>query len=112
MDPVSKYSIGLRFGFITGLLYAVLLFFRYHFFASSPISFGLFAIVSYFIILMMYLFTGITRKRQLDGYGELKEIFQSIFIAILIAELAYVLFNLIYIKFVEPAFWENFKATT
>ena len=112
MTTVSKYSNGLRFGLITGLLYIVLLFLRYNFFAGSPVSFGLFAVVSYLVILMMYLFTGIFRKKELGGYGDLKEIFQSIFIAILITEVVYIIFNLIYIKFVDPAFWENFKATT
>jgi hypothetical protein len=109
---ISKYSIGLRFGLLTGLVYAVLLFFRYRFFASSPVSFGLFAIVSYLLILGMYLLTGIARKKELGGFGAMKEIFQSIFIAILIAEAAYVVFNFIYLKFVDPVFWENFKATS
>ncbi|HCL84131.1 MAG TPA: hypothetical protein DIC22_09160, partial [Chitinophagaceae bacterium] len=112
MNTTSKYTIGIRFGILTGLLYVVFLFLRYSFFASNPLSFGLFAIVSYVLILLVYLFTGIARKKELGGYGDFKEIFQSIFIAILIAEAVYVMFNLIYIKFVDPAFWENFKATT
>jgi hypothetical protein len=112
MNPISKYTVGLRFGLLTGLLYVVLLFLRYRLFASTPVSFGLFAFVSYIIILLMYLFTGIARKKQLGGFGEFKEIFQSIFIAILIAEMVYIIFNIIYTKFVDPSFWENFKVTT
>jgi hypothetical protein len=112
MNPASKYTIGIRFGILTGLIYVVFLFLRYSYFASNPLSFGLFAIVSYVLILLVYLFTGIARKKELGGYGDFKEIFQSIFIAILIAEAVYVMFNLIYIKYVDPAFWENFKATT
>jgi hypothetical protein len=112
MNPTSKYTIGIRFGLLTGLIYIVLLFVRYHFTSSNPIFIGLFAILTYFVILVLFLFTGIARKKELGGYGEMKEIFQSIFIAILIAELFYVLFNLIYFKFVDPAFWENFKAAS
>jgi hypothetical protein len=112
MKPTSKYTIGLRFGLLTGLLYVVLLFFRYNFFASNPLSFGLCAITSYLIILMMYLFTGIARKKELGGYADFKEIFTSIFIAILIAEVVYIVFNLVYLKFVDPSFWENFRANT
>jgi hypothetical protein len=108
----SKYAIPLRFGLITGLLYAVLLFFRYRFFASNPIQFGLSALVTYTLILLMYLLTGIARKKELGGYGEPREIFQSIFIVILITELAYIIFNLVYLRFVDPAFWENLKTTS
>src|SRR5450432_4357352 len=112
MKPTSKYTIGLRFGLLTGLLYVVLLFFRYNFFASNPLSFGLCAITSYLIILMMYLFTGIARKKELGGYADFREIFTSIFIAILITELVYIGFNLVYFKFVDPSFWQNFKTNT
>jgi hypothetical protein len=112
MSPSSKYTIGIRFGWLTGLVYIVLLFIRYRFSASNPLFIGIFAIISYLIILTFYLFTGIARKKEMGGFGEIREIFQSIFIAILITELFYVLFNLIYFKFVDPAFWENFKAAS
>jgi Protein of unknown function (DUF4199) len=105
----SKYSIPLRFGLITGAIYIVLLFVRYKYFASDPVQFGLSALITYVIILMMYVFTGIARKKELGGYGESREIFQSIFIVILITELFYVFFNLIYLKYIDPAFWENLK---
>jgi FlaA1/EpsC-like NDP-sugar epimerase len=112
MTPVSKYTIGLRYGFIAGLLYVILLFCRYKFFASNPLSFVICAVVSYLIILMMYLFTGIARKKELGGYADFKEIFTSIFIAILITEGVYIVFNLVYFKFVDPSFWKNFEITT
>jgi Protein of unknown function (DUF4199) len=110
LPQTSKFAIALRFGMITGLMYAVLLFLRYRFFASNPVQFGLSALVTYIVILSMYLFTGIARKKELGGYGESREIFQSIFIVILITELVYILFNLVYLKFIDPAFWENLKA--
>ncbi len=112
MNPGSKYNMGIRFGLLTGVIYVLLLFVRYHFAASNPILIGLFAIITYLIILVLFLLTGIARKKELGGSGEMKEIFQSIFITILITELFYILFNLIYFKFVDPAFWENFKATS
>jgi Protein of unknown function (DUF4199) len=111
-SQTSRYAIGLRFGLITGFIYIVLLFLRYHYISSNPVQFGLSALVSYIIILMMYLFAGIARKKELGGYGELKDIFQSIFIVILITELFYIIFNLIYLKYIDPAFWENLKKTS
>jgi len=112
MTTVSKYRIGLRYGFITGLLYFILLFCRYKFFSSNPRYFVSFAVVSYLIILMMYLFTAIARKNELGGYADLKEIFTAVFIVILITELVYIVFNLVYFKIVDPSFWENFQAST
>jgi hypothetical protein len=61
---------------------------------------------------MMCLFTAIARKKELGGYADLKEIFTSVFIVILITELSYIIFNLVYFKIVDPAFWENFRAST
>jgi hypothetical protein len=84
MAPASKYRIGLRYGFITGLLYIILLFGRFKFFSSNPRYFVLSAVVSYLIILMMYLFTAIARRNELGGYANMKEIFTSVFIVILI----------------------------
>jgi Protein of unknown function (DUF4199) len=112
MQAVSRYAVGLRFGLITGLLYVLLLFLRYKFFSFTPPSFFYISLITYFIILMMFLITGIARKRELGGYAELQEIFQSIFITILITELSYVLFNFIYMKYVNPGFLENFKETS
>jgi hypothetical protein len=112
LPKTFKYAIPLRFGLITGLLYVVLLYLRYRFFASNPIQFGLSALVTYVLILLMYLLTGIARKKELGGYGEPREIFQSIFIVILITELVYIIFNLVYLRFVDPAFWEKLKTTS
>ena len=37
----------------------------------------------------------------------MKEIFQSIFIEILLAEFAFIIFNLVYPKLIDPLFWDN-----
>jgi signal transduction histidine kinase len=112
MKSKSKYSIGIKYGIITGLVYAVLLFVRYNFFAGSPVVFGLFAIISYILILVLYIFAGIARRKEQGGYANFKEIFQTIFITILVTELVYVLFNFIYLKFVDPSFFDRFQQTT
>ena len=109
MHPSSNYSVGSRFGLITGFLYVGLLFLRYKFFAFTPRSFYFIALVSYLFILLMYLITGIARKKELGGTAEIKEVFKSIFIAILITELMYLLFNFIYLKWVDPGFSGNFQ---
>ena len=75
MQPTSKYSMGLRFGFITGLVYAILLFLRYNFFATSPLSFGIFALVSYLMVLVLYLFAGVSRKKKNSTVTQILKIF-------------------------------------
>jgi Protein of unknown function (DUF4199) len=109
MQPISKYRIGIRFGLITGLLYMVLLFIRNRFFAQNPDHYVYATFVIYFLVLVCLLFAGISRKAELNGYATMQEIFQSIFITILITELCYVLFNLVYLKFVNPGFPDTFK---
>ena len=111
-NPHSKTNVGVRFGLLTGLIYVLLLFLRYYLSSSNPIFIGVLAVISYLIILMLFLFTGMARRKELGGYGEIREIFQSIFIAILITELCYVIFNLIYFKYIDPAFWEKFRAAS
>jgi hypothetical protein len=112
MRPTSKYSTGIRYGLITGVVYAILLFLRYNFFTGSPLSFGLFIMVSYLIVLVLYLFAGIARKKELVGYADFKDIFRTIFITILITEAVYIIFNAIYLKYVDPSFFDNFKSVT
>lgn len=109
MKSKVNYAVGLRFGIIAFLLYCVLLFLRYHFFAASLLSLLVFTFVSYLIILIVFFLTGYYRKKEQGGFAEFREIFQSIFIAILLAELGYLIFNLIYLKYVDPEFFNKFK---
>ena len=61
------------------------------------------------LILLVFLFAGITRRKELGGYAHVREIFQSIFLAILIAELLYIVFVFIYLKFIDPYFLNHFR---
>jgi len=108
----SKYKVGIQYGIITGIVYIVLLFIRYRFTDLNTNYIGILAIISYLVILVMFLVTGIMRRKQLGGFAEMKVIFQSIFIAILITELCYVVFNWIYLKYVDPGFWEKLRTAS
>lgn len=108
----GKYSLGVAFGLITGLIYIVLLLIRYNFFAYSPVAYNSFALGAYIIILFLFFITGYKRKKQLGQYAETKEIFLTIFIAILITEGIYVLFNYIYLAYIDPDFLLKYLQTT
>jgi hypothetical protein len=109
MASTSKYNVGIRFGLLAGLVYVLLLFIRYKFFGSTPPPFFRVAMVSYLVILMIYLLAGIARKKELGRYAEVREIFQCIFIVILIAEFSYVVFNFVYLKYVDSDFLRRFQ---
>ena len=102
---------GLLFGLIIGLIYCISLFLRYNMVSSGVIMVGLITFLFYLVIIGMLVFCGLKRRKELGGYIELKDAFQTIFIAILIAELIYTAFNIIYLKFIDPGYFEKFQAT-
>ena len=112
MQTKSKYSIGLQFGIAGGVIYCILLLIRFKYFATDPLSYGGFAVSSYLFFLILFYFTGVARRKQLDGSADFKEIFQAILLAIIVTELAYAIFNFIYLMYVEPGFFDRFSATS
>ncbi len=99
---------GLMFGLIIGFIYCISLFLRYNV-ASSVIMFGVITFLFYLLVIGGLFFCGIKRRNELGGYIELKDAFQTIFIAILVAEFIYSLFNFIYLKFIDPHFFERWQ---
>ncbi len=108
MNPTSKYTVGVRFGLIAAILYIILLFCRFRFFGTNTQNYFTFSIFTYVAILICFLIAAVMRRKELGGYAHLREIFQSVFISILIAETAYVLFVFIYLRWVDPLFVKNF----
>jgi hypothetical protein len=100
---------GLTFGVIIGLIYCVSLFLRYNMLSSGVIMIGLIALVFYLGVIGMLAFCGIKRRNELGGFIELKDAFQTIFVAILVAELMYTIFNFIYLKFIDPGYFDKMK---
>jgi hypothetical protein len=112
MQTKSKYSIGLQYGFAGAVIYCILLFIRFKYFATDPLSYGGFAVSSYLFFLVLFYFTGVARRKQLGGYADFKEIFQAILLAIVITELSYAIFNFVYLKYIEPGFFDRFSQTS
>lgn len=110
--PYKNYKTGLIFGLIAGVIYIILLSLKFNYFSSTPKSFNGFAIFSYSIILILYFLTGYISKKQAGGYIETREVFLPMFIAILIAEFSYILFNYLYIAVIDPEFMSNYIQAT
>jgi hypothetical protein len=100
---------GLTFGLIIGLVYCLSLFARYNA-SSNPIIFGVITFLFYLGVIGMLFFCVAKRRKELGGYIDLKDAFQTVFIAILIAELIYSVFNLVYLKVIDPNFFDRWQA--
>ena len=87
---------GLMFGLIVGLVYCVSIFLRYNMLSMGPIMVGVIAFVFYLVVIGLLVFCGVKRRKELGGFISLKDAFQTIFVAVLIGELIYLIFNFIY----------------
>ena len=109
MEKNSNISHGLQWGTIIGLFYCIVLFLRYNLGADNLIMLGVLSFVGYCIALVLLFICGSKRKKQLGGFIELKQAFQTMFVAVLIFELIYTLFNFIYLKYIDPDFFTTMK---
>lgn len=110
-ESPKPYALGIKFGLLTGVVYVVLLLIRYLFLASDPRLFSGSIMLSYLIILGCFAVAGIARRKALGGYAEIREIFGTIFIVILIAEVFYLVFNYIYLNYINPEFFQHYTNT-
>lgn len=108
MKSNQNVSVGISFGIMIGLVYAILLFFRWQS-ASNFIQFGILALVSYLIIIGFLFYEASYRKKLNGGYIEMKELMQTLFISVLIFEFFYSLFNFVYLKYVDPGVIDQMK---
>ena len=97
----KNVSIGVTFGVVIGLIYMILLFVRWMS-AESIIRFGLLAAVNYVLVLGLLVYEAIYRRKQEGGFISLKDVFQTLFISVLIFELFYAVYNFVYLKYIDP----------
>lgn len=108
----SKFSVGIKFGIIAGLLYMVLLLIRYMFFSGNPMVFTATMFISYLIIVSLFAQAAFARKKQLGGFADIKTLFGTIFIVILFAEVCYAFFNYFYLNVIDPTFFDRYLEST
>ncbi len=97
----------ITWGLITGLVYVVLILLQNMFFANNVVSFGLVKTLCYLVIIGFFVATALNARKLNGGLISLQEAFGAIFVAILIAEAFYGVFNLIYVKYIDPNFLEK-----
>jgi hypothetical protein len=109
MQKQTNISHGVRWGTIIGFIYCLLLFLRYNQGARNPLLLGGFTFLGFIIVMVLILICGVQRKKQLGGYIELKDAFQTMFAAVICCEIFYTAFNFIYLKFIDPDFFQKVK---
>jgi hypothetical protein len=100
--PFNRFDIPVKFGIATGLIMAVLSTIQYMFFTESYGSMMIFVALTFLAAMVMYYITGAQQRKAMGGFIDMRQAFSSIFIAIIISLAISYVYNLIYIKFIDP----------
>jgi hypothetical protein len=111
-QTVNSSSHGLKWGLIISAVYLVLLFLRYYLGASSFLYFFGLTFVGYTAVLILLFMCGYRHRSENGGWVEMKDVFKSMFIAVLLFEFAYMLFTFVYLKYIDPAFFDKLRTST
>lgn len=109
MQKRAGVKLGLIGGLIIALIYILLLWIKFTFLSYNPFAFYIGNFVSYFMILGAFAVLAMQQRRKQGGYAEIKDLFQPIFIAVIIAELAYFFFSYYYLNHVNPGFFTAYE---
>lgn len=112
MATTSSYSTGIKYGIIGGLMYIILLFLRYTYLGSNPLQLGVSAGLSYLLFIVIMILAVLARRKELGGYADIKDLFQTVFIVILITEICYCVFNFIYLTYIDKEYMNRFIQST
>ncbi len=111
-QPKPPITFPARMGLFLGILYCLLIFAENRIFSSNIILFGATKSLGYLIILGGLLYTAIQLKKRAGGYITFQECLRGLLVTIAIMELFYVLFNFVYVKFLDPQFFAHLKVST
>jgi hypothetical protein len=107
----QSLSIPIKLGIIIGLVYSALIFIQNQFLYKNPLQFSIIKLAFYFVILAGIFYTGFLSKKDFGGYITFQEVLKAMLLAIAIAELFYLIFSTLYIKFIEPDFFIKLKTS-
>lgn len=108
MAHISRYRTGIVSGIIAAICCIALIVCRYKYFGSNPQELGFATAAGFGVLIVIFFITAAVRRKELGGYATLKELFGTLFITILIAELAFAVFNYIYLCYIDPGFLARF----
>lgn len=109
MEKNKNLQTGFTYGLLIGLIYCIISFARWSM-TSNLIMFAVMAFLGYLIILgLMFWEAFQRRKMEPKGIIDLKNLFQTLFVSVLIFELVYGLYNFVHLKFIDPNVIDNMK---
>lgn len=107
----QSLSTPIKMGVILGLMYCILIFCQNQFFYSNPIQFASTKLFCYLIILTGIFFAGYLSKKEMGGYISFPESLRAMLLAILILEIFYLIFSTLYVKYIDPGFFERLRTS-
>lgn len=110
--PVNSGAHGAKWGLLIGAVYAFFVVVRHSVGAKNPIYYSLFMVLGYAVVLVLLFFCGRQLRQKAGGYIEMKEVFKSMFIAVLILEAFFTAAYFIYLKYINPGFFDSFRTST
>ncbi len=112
MQKESNIAHGIKWGIIIGAVYCIMLFIRYSAGDTNPIMLAVWSFIGYAVVLGLLTYSGILLRKKVGGYIDLKEAFKIFFLSVLLFELFYTVFNFIYLKYIDPQFFQTLKSAT
>jgi hypothetical protein len=111
-QTVNSGAHGVRWGLMIGGVYVVLVLLRYIVGSGSFMAYSAFTIVGFFAVMFLLFLSGRKLRSQNGGWIEMREAFKSMFISVLIFEFFFLLTTLIYLKYIDPNFFEKMRVST
>jgi hypothetical protein len=111
-QPLNTAAHGVRWGFLIGVIYAVFVILRHSVGGANPIYYSMLMFVSFFVVLILLFLCGSKLRKQHGGYIEMKEVFKAMFIAVLIFELFFTITYFVYLRYINPGFFDSFMTNS
>jgi hypothetical protein len=111
-QTVNSGAHGLRWGLIIGVVYAIFVVLRHSLGAGNPIYYSMLMFAGYVAVLVLLFLCGTRLRRDNGGWIEMREVFKAMFIAVLIFEAFFTVTYFIYLKYIDPGFFETFRTNS
>ncbi len=111
-QSINSGSHGLKWGLIIGVVYAIFVVLRHSIGAGNPIVYSMLMFVGFAVVLILLFICGSRLRKENGGWIEMREVFKAMFIAVLVFELFFTLSYFIYLKYINPGFFDAFRTNS
>ena len=98
----SATETGIRYGLIGGFVYVLLSYLQYTFTPENPLRFFVYKLLTYSVIVVLYVMAARERRRNLGGHASFRSLVQVLVITITITEIFLTAFNYVYLNYIDP----------